>query len=265
TPATTTPSGTFKYGGVSRGCFADAAGTGGARSMNSASTGTNTMTNSQCANFCGDKGFKFSGSQYSSECYCSNVIPTVTSTACTMDCAGQVGEKCGGSWALTVFENTTTPATSAGPIAYLGCFKDVVSQRAMNDYVFTGTDMTTEKCQQGCSIRGYQYSGTEWSTECYCSKAAPTTTATNCNMPCGGNAAQTCGGSVALSVTRDPNAGTTSGSSGSGSTGSGSTGSGSTGSGSTGTGTATTCSGLAPGYAVCQNGQKVVNGACVAA
>jgi hypothetical protein len=235
-----------------------------------------------------------------------------------MDCAGQVGEKCGGSWALTVFENTslpasgsgstgtgstgtgstgtgstgtgstgtgstgtgstgtgstgtgstgnsTTPATSAGPIAYLGCFKDVVSQRAMNDYVFTGTDMTTEKCQQGCSIRGYQYSGTEWSTECYCSKAAPTTTATNCNMPCGGNAAQTCGGSVALSVTRDPNAGTTSGSSGSGSTGSGSTGSGSTGSGSTGTGTATTCSGLAPGYAVCQNGQKVVNGACVAA
>ncbi|BFZ55423.1 Glucan 1,3-beta-glucosidase 3 [Savitreella phatthalungensis] len=60
--------------------------------------------------------------------------------------------------------------------------------------------MTRESCAAFCTNQGFPYSGTEYAQECYCSATMPTTQAWWCNMPCKGNALETCGSGGAMSV-----------------------------------------------------------------
>ena len=101
-------------------------------------------------------------------------------------------------------------ATASAAPQYLGCFRDqgewfvaTTKGRDLNGLVANDPGMTTERCISICRSRGFDYAGTQYRTYCFCGhtygRSGP---AHNCNMACGGNPAQMCGGSWANSVYR---------------------------------------------------------------
>lgn len=82
----------------------------------------------------------------------------------------------------------------------LGCFQDTGS-RDLNGFFFTDNAMTTDKCVQTCRAKGFKYAGTQYTSQCFCGntygKYGP---AVGCNMPCGGNGNEICGGSWAMNI-----------------------------------------------------------------
>lgn len=112
----------------------------------------------------------------------------------------------------------TTPLTADARVASqypaplsttaLGCYADGYpfsrTMPGLGPYgVFAPTALTNELCSAYCLAQGFAFSGTEYGAQCFCSNAVPPTklAASQCNMACNGNAAQTCGGNNALSVT----------------------------------------------------------------
>lgn len=198
------------------------------------------MTNEMCANYCGDHSFRYSGVEYGSECYCSNIAPTVTDGAtCNMACSGAANENCGGSWSMSVYVNNNIAAQVTqilgSQFASQGCFQDSVASRTLTAYSYSAANMTQATCAKTCSAMGHAYSGTEYSTECYCGDYAPLVTSTSCTMSCGGDNTQICGGSNALTVLKDS---------------------------SVSAAAAPTCSSLPQGYAVCKY-VSGTSGACL--
>lgn len=92
--------------------------------------------------------------------------------------------------------------SSSAAYSYVGCFTDDVNSRTFSAATNTDNNMTLSECSKFCS--GYQYFGTEYTTQCFCSTtmASSSTEAseTDCNMPCGGDSTETCGGPGRLSV-----------------------------------------------------------------
>lgn len=92
----------------------------------------------------------------------------------------------------------TTPTT--GTARYIGCFKDNWT-RDLTGYTTNAPNMTTQMCVNLCREKGAAYAATQYGQHCFCGnsygKYGP---ATNCDMKCGGNAAEMCGGSFANSV-----------------------------------------------------------------
>ncbi|ORY79548.1 WSC domain-domain-containing protein [Protomyces lactucae-debilis] len=233
-----------KYNVTVVGCFLETAQSGGPRTLPLAGYLDHTaLTNAACSNFCGDKGFAYSGTEYGEECYCGSKLPTISSTACTSSCSGNKTEICGGSWALTVTVNQdiidkgqsgTPPHPPYNP---LGCFADSAQARTFTGFSYTNDSMTPAQCAAKCSSLQFPFSGTEFGNECYCSKYAPVTTSTQCIKPCAGNSALICGGPDALTVYQDATIPVTV--------------------------APPTCPGLPAGYAVCAEGQRVSGGKCV--
>ena len=95
------------------GCYADFYPT--SRAMPDASTTSSSNTPSTCAAYCTSLGIPYSGTEYANQCYCSTAAPTIVSTACTMACAGNPAQICGGPNALSVIHTTipTLPATNS--------------------------------------------------------------------------------------------------------------------------------------------------------
>jgi hypothetical protein len=63
--------------------------------------------------------------------------------------------------------------------------------------------MTVEACQSFCKGKNYPLAGVEFGTQCYCGlnlASGSSVGKTGCTMACGGNSAQTCGGSSRLNV-----------------------------------------------------------------
>lgn len=92
------------------GCAPDSASN---RTFSATSTNQNTMTNEKCADYCSGKGYSYFGTEYGSECYCSNSIPADKQPvagspgSCTMKCAGNSTELCGGASGLSVYQKCT--------------------------------------------------------------------------------------------------------------------------------------------------------------
>ena len=63
--------------------------------------------------------------------------------------------------------------------------------------------VTNTKCVAYCSAAGYSMAGTEYGGQCFCGNAlvgSQSVADAQCDMPCEGDNAQTCGGSLTLSV-----------------------------------------------------------------
>ena len=83
------------------------------------------MTTSLCYSLCQADGYPYYGTQYSNKCFCGDSYDTYgVSTGCTMGCAGDADEICGGSNALSVYGPITifpsalpTPAPTPAPTA----------------------------------------------------------------------------------------------------------------------------------------------------
>ena len=87
------------------------------RTLSADSTTGNDMTVEKCINYCKGKGFSLAGMEYASQCYCDNKFYQAPASAhdvrepqagilgnCWQPCAGDAGEICGGSAALSVYK-----------------------------------------------------------------------------------------------------------------------------------------------------------------
>jgi hypothetical protein len=63
-----------------------------------------SMTIEQCVSYCGSKGYKYAGLQYSRQCFCDNDYGAFgPSDNCNMECSGNASQICGGTWANSVY------------------------------------------------------------------------------------------------------------------------------------------------------------------
>ncbi|KAG7287013.1 hypothetical protein NEMBOFW57_006513 [Staphylotrichum longicolle] len=162
------------------------------------------MTAAKCAANC--EGYTYFGTEYGSECYCGNDLPTIAAPAseCSMTCSGDATQLCGAGDRLTVYGPVgVAPATlpPVGAYAYEGCYTDgpgrVLSGKASYD-----DNMTLEMCAAACA--SYPWFGVEYSKECYCGTELPSSSVkkpqSDCTMTCAGNHDQICGDGNRLSV-----------------------------------------------------------------
>ncbi|PWW75224.1 WSC-domain-containing protein [Tuber magnatum] len=215
---------TLRAGYAYLGCANE--GTNG-RALAKDATASSTMTPNMCQDYCTGKGYPLSGVEYSTECYCGNVLENGStiggSTACTMPCGGAPTLICGGPGALSVYNNTALVAprqpavvSEVGNYKSQGCYTEGVGERALAGSGTASSNMTVQSCVSYCQTGGYMYAGIEYSTECFCGNTIATTAktapASECNMLCGGDKFAYCGGPGRLNVYGKVN-GTTSSSS----------------------------------------------------
>ncbi len=189
------------------GCYRDT----GDRDIGPETFAHGAMTTERCLAHCAGKGFAYAATQFANHCFCGNAYGRFgTATNCDMKCSGNVAQICGGSWANSVYKidggasasaPVPPPTTTAGDAA-LGCYRDT-GDRDIGPETFADSAMTTERCLAHCAAKGFKYAATQFANHCFCGNAyGRFGTATNCDMKCGGNAAQTCGGSWANQVYR---------------------------------------------------------------
>lgn len=191
------------------GCQAEGVG---ARALSGAMYASGTaLTLRACAAFCA--GFRYFGTEFSSECWCGNALHASSAPApltdCAMPCSGAPAQYCGGPNRLTLYEDPSfVPAVAprqppvAGPFVFLGCRAEEANARALSARATTAPTMTNAACAAFCA--GFRYFGTEFSVECYCGDALPELAtevdAAECGMPCAGAGGELCGGRSRLSV-----------------------------------------------------------------
>ncbi|KAF8881503.1 glycosyl hydrolase family 71-domain-containing protein [Infundibulicybe gibba] len=203
--ASSTPTGTsFSY----LGCVAEGT-TGSRRALTGASFSQSNMTPLVCQSLC--SGFQFAGVEYGVECYCGNSLTNNGATGsvipesnCQSSCGGDSSKKCGGSWTISVYTKGSTPPPPPPPTGNqwnsAGCYVDA-STRMLRSFTTSQPDMTTDKCINTCSSRGYTMAVAEFGQECYCGSqlfkeggAGVPAASGDCNVACAGNSAQMCGG-----------------------------------------------------------------------
>jgi len=208
------------------GCANEYPATAG-RALGGASLTANSMTNEQCTAFCAVNNYLYAGTEYSNECYCGNSFKPgsfLNSTDCTMTCAGsstssspfsKYANTCGGSNRLTVWQNgayapVQNPATVDGYVSQ-GCYTEASNnQRALSAQSYTSPRLTVETCITFCGSFSTKYSmaGVEYGTQCFCGNSLAAgsvpAAASQCNMVCGGNSLQYCGGPSRLNLYQVP-------------------------------------------------------------
>lgn len=217
TATTSTASPPLSSNYQSLGCYADNVS---GRTLTGASSGGSTNTPASCAALCSSKGFQFSGTEYSSECYCGNELNTGASSGCSMSCSGDASQTCGGPNRINVVKDNSWQQTfftvkSVGQWTLNDCVVDTVSPRTLPVGVGVAGKMTVEGCLAACQKQGLAACGVEYSGECFGAATVPTTltpgtaragsSSSNpadrgCNMPCSGEAAVACGGAARLNL-----------------------------------------------------------------
>lgn len=103
--------------------------------------------------------------------------------------------------------STITSTVTAFPsgFAAVGCYYDQDPNRELPNYQGASSSNTPQSCAEECRTAGYQYSGTEYSYECWCGNSLPSNQASSsdCSYACSGDPAQNCGASDRLSVVID--------------------------------------------------------------
>ena len=162
--------------------------------------------------------------EYTSQCSYGDVLSntSTTSTKCTLACKGNSKQICGGSGAISLYNNTIyTPRieavvqvpNQAAQYIYKGCYSEGTTGRALgatsgtNGGAYTLDVSTTslETCAALCYSKGYSWMGTEYASQCYCNNNGIVNGAVlssggdnDCSMACKGNATENCGNSGKL-------------------------------------------------------------------
>jgi hypothetical protein len=170
-----------------------------------------------CQGACQNAGYVYAGVEFGTECWCDNISRAgrglgivVSDSECDMICSGNASEYCGGSDRLNVYEfiptiSTLAPTTMS--FISLGCYTDITSNhtlRFVGDFPGAHGNMTVAPCQGACQNAGYMFAGVKFGDECWCDNVirgigAPTS-GSDCNMPCSGNASETCGGRNKINI-----------------------------------------------------------------
>ncbi|KAI0178051.1 WSC domain-containing protein [Pestalotiopsis sp. NC0098] len=153
---------------TSLGCYSEPSS---GRAIEAKSYSDSAMTTESCAAFCAD--YQLFGTEYSEQCFCGNSLASGSSpaTGCTMNCAGDSSETCGGPSRLSLYNNTdyrpTTIATIPG-WAYLGCHTEGTNGARVLSYRSPSDVGTPAACASACSAAGYGIAGVEYGSECWC-------------------------------------------------------------------------------------------------
>ncbi|KAK8232248.1 hypothetical protein HDK90DRAFT_467432 [Phyllosticta capitalensis] len=176
---------------------------------------SNTLTNEACIQTCAKQGYSVAGTQYSSQCFCSNFLQNSASLTsdsdCSMPCSGNSTQKCGAGNRDSIWSNLTTIPSYGVPTAqntslpgswkYQGCLIDNVNQvRVFPNQIILSKNNTATNCLTQCSTYGYDAGGMEYGDQCFCGSksdvlAAKATLApeSDCSFPCTGNVTTLCG------------------------------------------------------------------------
>ena len=118
---------------------------------------------------------------------------------------------------VTVTDSGAAPTASAAPATgvnstahpdidgfkYVGCYQDA-SQRVLAGETLPNLGKVSDtNCVTYCASKGWTVAGTEYGGQCFCGNslvAATPLDEASCNLPCEGDASQTCGGDWALSL-----------------------------------------------------------------
>ncbi|KAI5928595.1 WSC domain-containing protein [Camillea tinctor] len=174
---------------------------------------TQNMTVETCVAECKGNGYRFAGLGYYGVCYCGQTVSTalLDEPECSFPCTGNSSQTCGGDTQVNLWMDPTfldLDDQTTDDYVSVGCWTDDSSEGKALFYrqdSLESSTMTTETCLNSCLAGGYPFAGTEYGGECYCgvvigNGTALASDATTCNMPCNGNANQTCGGPSRLSL-----------------------------------------------------------------
>ncbi|CAM9418052.1 unnamed protein product, partial [Choristocarpus tenellus] len=188
------------------GCFTDSVDN---RRMTLDDTTSMAMTNEVCFTTCSALGASYFGTQYGEECFCGGASTSLdgVSNACSFACSGDSSQLCGGFEALSVYSidsdgTAPTPVPPENTFTTVGCLTDSVSSRRFTLGETTSAFMTTQACASYCSGLGATFFGTEYGIECFCGveSASLSGTSADCDVACGGDISDTCGGFNAMNV-----------------------------------------------------------------
>ncbi|ODN97968.1 hypothetical protein I350_07605 [Cryptococcus amylolentus CBS 6273] len=196
------------------------------RALTGSSYTSSDMTLATCASYCTSEGYGIAGVEYSTECYCGNMLSNGvslndSSSSCTMTCGGDGTTFCGGSGALSIAVSSTITSKLSSDLtteiitlptgwsaASSPCISEATSGRALAHASTASDDMTIETCLDFCDAAGWQYAGIEYGRECYCgdylANGASLDLTATCNTACAGDDMSICGGSNALSLYVNP-------------------------------------------------------------
>jgi len=212
--ATSTTSASIYPSGVSpAGCFVD----GNPRALPTQAYNNGANSAATCALACRNLGLRYSGTEYSSECWCGNYLPSnvADNSTCSMACSGDASQTCGGPNRLTVAIDTTWKQTFFARSSYSTwqlktCYVDSSTRTLPSKLEVVGgaNNMTTANCLDACTAQGLPYCGTEYYQECWGGPNAPDASlalpgdalASGCNFKCNGNSTEACGGADRLLV-----------------------------------------------------------------
>ncbi|KAH6691360.1 WSC domain-containing protein [Plectosphaerella plurivora] len=192
-------------------------------------------TNAKCIEACVEEDLIFCGTQYLSECWAGNNLPTqrVDDNNCNYHCSGDLNQVCGGNGVrdlqgnifISLFADTLRFDGDETNLPPLPEPVDPVVNPGVNGYVSVGCYMetpgrtlpalrpteeqTVAACIDACSTAGYSFAGLEYGGECWCgnaiAEAALPAGADECAMPCNDNRSELCGGPNRLNIYRkDP-------------------------------------------------------------
>ncbi|KAK1239930.1 hypothetical protein MKX08_007372 [Trichoderma sp. CBMAI-0020] len=186
--------------------------------------GDDNNTNPMCISACAGQNFKYCGTQYHTECWAGNTIPSlkVDDSNCNYYCNGDINQVCGGNgdgteafislFADSLATNSTNPPPpSGGPVvnpgvngyASIGCYTEATNTRAL-PYEFDTNKQTVKECVDACKAGSYTYAGVEYGGECWCGDSfgdgAVSAPITDCGMTCNDNSTEYCGGPNRLNV-----------------------------------------------------------------
>ncbi|KAF8151649.1 hypothetical protein B0H34DRAFT_801346 [Crassisporium funariophilum] len=213
---------------VSLGCYTD--GVNGVRTIGIPTPVTGQVSIETCTTACFNAGLSISGTEFADECYCASAITSgapAPATDCTMVCAGNSSEFCGGPNRLNAYNYTGTDLpvnpnppqggggggpTTVFPVltglpphwAYNSCWIDNAHGRIFDSDIAGSQTNTVTSCIAQCVALNFTLAGMEFADECYCGNtlvdgAVPAVEST-CNMGCAGNSTQACGGPNRVSV-----------------------------------------------------------------
>ncbi|KAF9051932.1 WSC domain-containing protein [Panaeolus papilionaceus] len=163
-----------------------------------------------CTAQCHNKGYKFAGMEYGTECWCGNALAyeiPKPAAECSFVCPGDSTELCGAGDRIVIYEDTD-PAPqpvikqSYGTWSYKACYRDL-GTRLLTYRFALPNDNKVETCTALCQSNGYALAGIEYGTECWCDHYLPyggQVPDAECNFSCPGDPLQRCGGSMRLQI-----------------------------------------------------------------
>ncbi|KAK0520827.1 hypothetical protein OC834_006888 [Tilletia horrida] len=204
------------------GCFVD---NSTALSLNVTAYTNTSNSVSNCALSCRNRGFRFSGTEAGTKCFCGNYLQYQAASlgagqsGCTTACPGDAKQTCGGTNRINIVQDTTWKqklftVSRAGKWAFQDCYINNSGARVLNVTLTPTSPITVPNCLDACLAKKLAYCGMGNGQTCYGgavlasgatkspSKGSTDPLARGCDMPCTGNSTQACGGSLRLELYR---------------------------------------------------------------